>query len=88
MAEIFDPVVKQVIALIAEQVRSTNDTNEGSKVSVCSPIRQTTTQAKGSRNQTILLVGGFGESVYLLKKVKEWASSQPYSIQVINPTFS
>jgi hypothetical protein len=87
MAEIFDPAVKQVIALIAEQVRSTGGTNEGSKVSVCL-IWQTATQAKGLQNQTILLVGGFGESVYLFEKVKEWASSQSCSIQVINPTFS
>jgi hypothetical protein len=88
MAEIFDPVVKQVIALIAEQVRSSNETNKTNKVSVCLQVRKITTQVEDSQSQTIILVGGFGESVYLFSKVEEWASDQPYSIKVINPTFS
>ena len=35
MTEIFDPVVKKVIDLIAQQVQSSNDIDGGNKVSVC-----------------------------------------------------
>ena len=87
MTEIFDRVVKQVIDLIAEQVQSTNDNERRSKVSVC-PHAQKVLRAKDSQGQTILLFGGFGESRYLSRKVKEWAGGQPYSINIINPVFS
>lgn len=88
MAEIFDPVVKQVIDLIAQQVQSSNDIDGRNKVSVCPYILKATSRAKNSQGQTILLVGGFGESKYLFRKVEEWAHGQSRSIRVINPDFS
>ena len=88
MTEIFDPVIKQVIALIAQQVRSSNGIDGGNKISVCAHIRKAMVRAKDLRSQTILLVGGFGGSKYLFRKVEEWARNQSYSIRVINPDFS
>lgn len=88
MTEIFDPVVKQVTALIAQQVRGSNSTSRGNKVSVCARIRNAMIRAKDLHGQTILLVGGFGGSKYLFRKVEEWTKNQSYSIRVINPDFS
>jgi hypothetical protein len=87
MAGIFDPVVRQVTNLISQQVQSANIINEREKVSVY-PHSLQALGAKDSHSQKIILVGGFGESKYLAKKVGEWTKSQPYPIQVKNPQSS
>lgn len=63
MQSLFDPVVKQTIALLDAQVKmATRDSHQVN---------------------SILLVGGFGESEYLFQRVKSWAN--PQGIQVIQP---
>ncbi|KAF5965228.1 Hsp70 chaperone protein [Fusarium bulbicola] len=66
MKSLFDPLIKQIIALLEQQIQATM--TEG-KLEV----------------KTICLVGGFGESVYLLNKLKEWC---PPGIELLNPTRS
>ena len=46
MTEIFDPVVKQVIDLIAQQVQSSNEIDRGNKVSVSHHVHNATSRVR------------------------------------------
>ncbi|KAK3369988.1 hypothetical protein B0H63DRAFT_514209 [Podospora didyma] len=63
MKSLFDPVVKQIIGLLEQQVEATK---EESSIEI----------------NTLVVVGGFGESPYLYSKIKEWC---PPNIEPINP---
>ncbi|KAH0558375.1 hypothetical protein GP486_004965 [Trichoglossum hirsutum] len=69
MRSLFDPVVDQIIDLIKHQVMIVSQ----------GPQRVNVRRIRPS----ILLVGGFGESEYLHKRVSQWASQ--YDVQVIQP---
>ncbi|KAF4946662.1 hypothetical protein FGADI_11010 [Fusarium gaditjirri] len=62
MRSLFDPVVKQIIALLEQHIQAT---------------------MTESHIETICLVGGFGESLYLLNKLQDWC---PPGVEILNPT--
>ncbi|KAF5704859.1 Hsp70 family heat shock protein [Fusarium globosum] len=66
MIDLFDPVVKKIIALLEQQIQATRSESE-------------------LEIKTICLVGGFGESIYLLNKLREWC---PDGVELINPNKS
>lgn len=81
MKKLFDPVVKQILGLLQKQISATEQA--GRYVNVSPHGHNISSLRDIYRNvQTIVLVGGFGTSPYLYKKVKEWC---PEGISVFNP---
>jgi molecular chaperone DnaK (HSP70) len=67
MEEIFDPVVKDVLRLVSQQV-------------------DYSLHSKGKRITSIVLVGGFGNSDYLKRKLDAWCTTNG-GIKCIRPNF-
>jgi len=80
MRSLFDPVVGKIIELIEHQVMTVSQGPH--RVNVCEgfPFAPHSTNEP---QKSILLVGGFGESGYLYKRVSAWAGR--YGVQVIQP---
>ncbi|KAK6543446.1 hypothetical protein TWF694_000193 [Orbilia ellipsospora] len=67
MESLFEPVVKDIIYLVEQQVKVVRAKKEVQHFS------------------KIFLVGGFGESQYLFRRLDEWARSQTPPLFVVNP---
>ncbi|KAF3916260.1 hypothetical protein ABW21_db0201684 [Orbilia brochopaga] len=73
MKALFDPVVDDIIKLVAQQAN---------KIKI--EDGQDTARLKGKLT-TIILVGGFGESQYLYKRLQNWGLKHNPPLTVINP---
>ncbi|EPS43601.1 hypothetical protein H072_2445 [Dactylellina haptotyla CBS 200.50] len=76
MKSLFDPVVDNIIKLVQDQATKvkTEDGTGGSRLA--------------GKLTTVILVGGFGESQYLYKRLQDWALKHSPPLTVINPTKS
>ena len=74
LQEIFEPVIKEIIRLIQEQIDKVNE--EGMRVSVCIVNCVRTENSCSHFAKSIIMVGGFGASAYLRKRVDEHAKTQ------------
>jgi hypothetical protein len=84
MKSIFDPVVDTIQALI-ESVMTEARKNKPDKPLVVGKILCLTLQIDLFFYQGIILVGGFGESVYLYKRLNTWAGAQNPKLFVGSP---
>ncbi|KAK4031233.1 hypothetical protein C8A01DRAFT_42288 [Parachaetomium inaequale] len=66
MEEMFDPVVRDVLRLVSQQVEESS--------------------RKGKRINFVVLVGGFGNSDYLKRKLDAWCATNG-GIKCIRPNF-
>ena len=69
---IFEPVMKEILRLIKEQIDKVSEANK--RVSVCENFRYLFLGPKlitYNFEKSIIMVGGFGSSAYLRKRVKE-----------------
>jgi len=86
MCQIFDPCVNRTLRLLDGQIGAV--TSKGAKIKVVvSPflhIHQGTHELTLASMQFVILVGGFGKSEYLLKKIKDHC--RPKGIEVIRPS--
>lgn len=65
---LFDPVVRQAIALVQQQVNDAAKT--GHSIDVC--YVHIPSSCKANSIQRMILVGGFGDSPYLFNKLQHW----------------
>jgi hypothetical protein len=79
--KIFDPIVNRIVMLVKSQVRAVQRKGENVKVRAYIYPRY---PAHGLITQAILLVGGFGSSEYLRKRLQE-ARYGGKELQVLQP---
>lgn len=77
----FTPVVQKILAMIGDQMRQAQ-TQSGRRINVGVASRHIWRGLNCL--QKILLVGGFGDSQYLLQSVRQW--SQGHGVRVICPS--
>jgi tRNA A37 threonylcarbamoyltransferase TsaD len=85
MCWIFNPCVNRTLRLLDGQIGAITSKNAKIKVTV-SPflhIHEGTYKLTLTSKQFVILVGGFGTSEYLLKRIKEHC--MPKGIEVIRP---
>ncbi|KAK6497417.1 Ubiquitin-conjugating enzyme E2 6 [Arthrobotrys musiformis] len=71
MRNIFDPTIDSIISLISGQIKSAAEAAK--------------TGRAPQRVKMILLVGGFGGSPYLRRRVQEWIKEEKHNIEVVQP---
>ena len=89
MEGVFGPVIDKILRLIQEQFDTVNEAKGACKPISVSPscLPMITQQLIISWTQTIVLVGGFGSSPYLLKRVEDHIKTQnnPTEVTVLQP---
>lgn len=85
MKRFFDPVVNRVLALIGSQLEA--EQREIGTKSIKVRLSHGSLRAQLTRMQTIIMVGGFGDSKYLNDTVREWCRANYPSIRVICPNY-
>ena len=86
MKQLFDPVVNKVVQLIRSQLDAERRETGSISIKVRHGLDLPVTAYLMSL-QTIMMVGGFGDSKYLNDVVRRWCTAQHPGIRVICPNY-
>jgi hypothetical protein len=86
LRSVFDPVVHKIVGLVSSQAAAARRERPSKPVSVSNSMKMLVRTLNVI--QHVVLVGGFGESMYLYKKLKAWANTQVPTLSICNPTDS
>jgi tRNA A37 threonylcarbamoyltransferase TsaD len=81
MRAIFDPVVKEIIRLVEQQVK---DSKAKKNAVINASVSFNYVEHELTSGKRIILVGGFGDSPYLNRELTNWCKDNG-SIQLVCP---